>query len=150
MGHTTINQKAAIAAEMAVKARMVMAAAVAEVHTTINQKAAALAAEMAVEAAARVAAVAAMAEAKTAAEGVAATSHQQFWQRWGKAMAGADNNQPKSGRNGGQAGGDGSSRGRREDSGREGDGNIGADSFGNNGGRQQWGQTTINQKVAEW
>jgi hypothetical protein len=69
VGHTTIYQKAAIVAEMAVKATAT-AAAMAEAHTTINQKAAAIAAETAVEAAAT---VAAMAEAKTAAEGAAAT-----------------------------------------------------------------------------
>ncbi len=65
MGRTTINQKAAIAAETAVEATG-MAAAVAEAHTTINQKAAAIAAETAVKVAAMVAAVA---EAKTVAEG---------------------------------------------------------------------------------
>ena len=44
MGHTTINQKAAIVAEVAVEAT-VTAAAMAEAHTTINQKAAAIVAE---------------------------------------------------------------------------------------------------------
>ena len=63
MGHTTINQKAAIAAEMAVKA-MATAAALAEAHTTINQKAAAIAADTVVKA---VAMAAAVAEAKTVA-----------------------------------------------------------------------------------
>ncbi len=146
MGHTTINQKAAIAAEMAVKATATTAA-VAEVHTTINQKGAAIAAEMAVEAAATAAAVA---EAKTAAKGAAATSRRQLWQRQGQAAARADNNEPKSGRNGGQGSGIGNSCGRGEDSGRGVGGNMGADSFGNNGGRQRRGQTTINQKAAEW
>ncbi len=101
MGHITINQKVAIAAETVVKA-MATAAAVAEAHTTINQKAAviaaAIAAEMAVEGAATAAAVA---EAKTAAEGAAATLCWLPWQQRGQATAGADNNQPKSSRNGG-------------------------------------------------
>jgi hypothetical protein len=96
MGHTNINQKAAIGAEMAVEA-MATAAAMAEAHTTINQKAAAIVAEMVVE---EVAMAAAVAEAKIAAEAAAAMSHQQLWHRWGQAMVGADNNQPKSGRNG--------------------------------------------------
>jgi hypothetical protein len=70
-GHTTVNQKAAaIAAEIAVEAAAT-AAAVAEMHTTINQKAAAIVAEMAVKAATM---AAALAEAKTVAEGGAATS----------------------------------------------------------------------------
>jgi hypothetical protein len=68
MGHTTIKQKEVIAAETAVEVT-VMAAAMAEAHTTINKKAAAIAAEMAAEAAATAAAVA---EAKTAVEGAAA------------------------------------------------------------------------------
>jgi hypothetical protein len=77
MGHTTINQKAVIAAEMAVEATA-MAAAVAEAHTTINQKAAVIAAEMAVEAAATAVAIA---EAKTVTEGATATLRQQLWQQ---------------------------------------------------------------------
>jgi hypothetical protein len=68
MGHTTINQKEVIAAETAVKVT-VAAAAVAEAHTTIKKKVAAIAAEMAVKVAATAAAVA---EAKTAVEGAAA------------------------------------------------------------------------------
>jgi hypothetical protein len=76
MGHTSINQKAAIAAEMAIEVT-VTAAAVAEAHTTINQKAAVIAADMAVEAAATATAVA---EAKTAAEGAVAMLRQQLWQ----------------------------------------------------------------------
>ncbi len=143
MGHTTINQKAAIVAKTVVKATA-MAAAMAEAHTTINQKAAAIAA---VEAAVTAAAVA---EAKTGAEGVGWTSCQQLWQQRGQAMAGADNNQPKSSRNGGQGGGDGSSHGRGEDSERGGGGNVGANCFGSDGGRQWQRQTTINQKAAEW
>ncbi len=51
MGHATINQKAAIVAETGVKPTL-MAAAMAEAHTMINQKAAAIAAEMAVKVAA--------------------------------------------------------------------------------------------------
>ena len=70
MGHTTINQKAAIAAETAVEVTAT-SAAMAEAHTTINQKVAAIVAEMAVKAAATVATVA---EEKTAGEGAAATS----------------------------------------------------------------------------
>jgi hypothetical protein len=72
--------------------------AVEEAHAAINQKVAAIATEMAVKAAAMAAAVA---EAKTVAEGAAATLHQQLWQRWAQAMAGADNNQPKNSKNGG-------------------------------------------------
>ncbi len=71
MGHTKINQKAAIVAETVVKAAAT-AAAVAEVHITINQKAAAIVVETAVKAAATAAAVA---KAKTVAEGAAATLH---------------------------------------------------------------------------
>jgi ATP-dependent RNA helicase SUPV3L1/SUV3 len=135
MVHTTINQKAVIAAETAVEATAT-AAAVAEVHTTINQKAAAIAAETAVKAATTAAAVA---EAKTVAEGVAATLRQQLWQRRGQATAGADNNQPKHGRNGSQGGGNKGSRGRGEDSKRGGGKDVGADSFSNDGGKQLGG-----------
>jgi hypothetical protein len=113
MAHTTINQKAAIVAEMAVEVTAT-AAAMAEAHTTINKKVAAIAAEMAVKAAAM---AEAMAEVKTAAEGAAATLRQQLWQRRGQATVGADNNQPKSARNGGRGSGNGSNHGRREDSG---------------------------------
>ncbi len=67
---------AAIAAETVIEATA-MAAAVAEVHTTINQKAAALAAETVVKV---VVTVVAMAEAKAVAEGAVATLHQQLWQ----------------------------------------------------------------------
>ncbi len=76
MGHTSINPKTAIAAEMAVKA-METSAVMAEVHTTINQKAEAIAADTVVEAAAM---AAAMVEAKTAAEGAVAMLCRQLWQ----------------------------------------------------------------------
>ncbi len=85
-----------MAVETTVKAAA-MEAAVAEARTTVNQKMAGIAAEMAVKAAAM---VAAMAEAKTAAEGTAVMSRQQLWQQQGLATTEADNNQPKSGRNG--------------------------------------------------
>ncbi len=79
----------------------VTAAAMAEAHTTINQKAAAIAAAIAAETMVEaVAMAAAVAEAKTAAEGAAATLRRLLWQQRGQAMAGAVNNQPKSGRNG--------------------------------------------------
>jgi hypothetical protein len=115
----------------------------AEAHPTINQKAEAIAADMAVEA---VVTSAAVAEAKTAAEGVAVMLRQQLWQRWGQATAGADNNQPKSGRNGGQGGGNVSSHGRGEDSGRGGSGNIGTDSFGNDGAGNSGGKQQSTKK----
>jgi hypothetical protein len=50
---------------------------------------------------------------------------------------------------GGRGGGNGVSRGCSKDSGRGGGGDVGANSFGNDRGRQRQGQTTINQKVAE-
>ncbi len=51
---------------------------------------------------------------------------------------------------GGQGGSDSGSRDRGKDSGRGGSGDIGNNSFGNDGGRQQREQITINQKAAEW
>jgi hypothetical protein len=60
----------------------------------------------------------------------------------------ACNNQPKRGsdsrRNGGRGGSNSGSLGSRRDGGIVCNGNVGANSFGNDGGRQRWGQTTIN------
>ncbi len=50
---------------------------------------------------------------------------------------------------GGRCGGEGVSRCSIEGGGRGGSGNVGANSFGNNGGKQWRGQTTINPKAAE-
>ncbi len=49
---------------------------------------------------------------------------------------------------GGQGGGNGINRGSSKDR-RGGSGNVGTNSFGNDGGRQRQGQTTINQKLVE-
>jgi hypothetical protein len=55
-------------------------------------------AEMVVKAGAMAATVAAVAEAKIAAERRQQRWCLQFWQQWGQAAVGANNNQPKSGR----------------------------------------------------
>ncbi len=70
-----------------------------------------------------------------------------------EAVAGEYNNQLKigsnSGRNGGRGSGNGGSRGSGKNGSRWGGGNVGANSFGNNRGRQRLEQATINQKATE-
>ncbi len=99
-------------------------------HTAINQKAASIAAEMVVEA---VAIAADMAAAKMLVEGVVTIWTLTALATMGQAMAGADNTQAKSDRNGSCGGGNGNSHDCNDGCGRD-EGSDGGDNGGANSG----------------